>query len=78
MPNAEEQKQKTMEISPIDTVEETTGNTTGNTPETIKNESQTKRTSFTERFAMMVGMKSRDIVGGGGGGGYSLKYYRQT
>ena len=58
MPNAEEQKQKSMEFSPIDTVEDTTGNT----PETIKNESQTKRTSFTERFAMMVGMKSRDIV----------------
>ena len=58
MPNAEEQKQKTMEFSPIDTVEDTTGNT----PETIKDESQTKRTSFTERFAMMVGIKSRDIV----------------
>ena len=58
MPNAEEQKQNTMEFSPIDTVEDTTGNT----PETIKDESQTKRTSFTERFAMMVGIKSRDIV----------------
>ena len=59
MPNAEEQKQKTMEISPIDTVEDPMGNT----PETIKDESQTKRTSFTERLAMMVGMKSRDIEG---------------
>ena len=58
MPNAEEQKQKTMEFSPIDTVEDATGNT----PETIKDESQTRRTSFTERFAKMVGMKSRDIV----------------
>ena len=58
MPNTEEQKQKSMEFSPIDTVEDTTGNT----PETIKDESQTKRTSFTERFAMMVGIKSRDIV----------------
>ena len=58
MPNAEEQKQKTMEFLPIDTVEDTTGNT----PETKKDESQTKRTSFTERFAIMVGMKSRDIV----------------
>ena len=58
MPNAEEQKQKSMEFSPIDTLEDTTGNT----PETIKDESQTKRTSFTESFAMMVGMKSRDIV----------------
>ena len=58
MPSAEEQKEKSMKFSPIDTVEDTTGNT----PETIKDESQTKRTSFTERFAMMVGMKSRDIV----------------
>ena len=58
MPNAEEQKQKSMKFSPIDTVEDTTGNT----PETIKGESQAKRTSFTERIAMMVGMKSRDIV----------------
>ena len=58
MPNAEEQNQKSMEFSPIDTVEDTTGNT----PETVKEESQVKRTSFTERIAMMVGMKSRDIV----------------
>ena len=58
MPNAEEQKQKSMEFSPIDTVEDTTGNT----PETIKDESQAKRTSFTEMIVMMVGMKSRDIV----------------
>ena len=58
MPNAEEQKQKSVEFSPIDTVEDTTGNT----PQTIKDESQTKRTLFTERLAMMVGMKSRDIV----------------
>ena len=36
MPNAEEKKQKSMEYSPIDTVEDTTGNT----PETIKDESQ--------------------------------------
>ena len=47
-----------MEFSPIDTVEYTTGNT----PETVKDESQAKRTSFTERLAMIVGMKSRDIV----------------
>ena len=58
MPNAEEPKQKTMEFSPIDTVEDTTGNT----PQTIKDESQTKRTTITERFAIVVGMKSRDIV----------------
>ena len=36
--------------------------TTGNTPERIKDESQAKRTSFTEGIAIMVGMKSRDIV----------------
>ena len=58
MPNAEEQNQKSMEFLPIDTVEDTTGNT----PETVKDESQVKRTSFTERIAMMVSMKSRDIV----------------
>ena len=60
MPNAEEQNQKSMEFSSIDTVEDTTGNT----PETVKYESQVKRTSFTERIAIMVGMKSRDIVTG--------------
>ena len=53
MPNAEEPNPKSMEFSPIDTVE----NTTGNTPETVKGESQAKRTSFNERLAMMVGMK---------------------
>ena len=58
MPNAEEQNQKTMEFSPLDTMEDTTGNT----PETVKDESHIKRTSFTERIAMMVGMKSRDVV----------------
>ena len=58
MPNAEEQNQKSMKFSPIDTGEDTTGNM----PETVKDESQVKRTSFTERIAMMVGMKSRDIV----------------
>ena len=60
MPNAEEQSQKSMEFSPILTVEDTTGKM----PETVKDESQVKRTSFTERIAMMVGMKSRDIVTG--------------
>ena len=58
MPNAEEPIPKSMVFSPIDTVEDTTGNT----PETVKHESQAKRTSFTERLAMMVGMKPRDIV----------------
>ena len=55
MPNAEEQNQKSMEFSPIDTVED-------NTPETVKDESQAKRTSFTERIAMIVGTKSRNVV----------------
>ena len=58
MPNAEEQNQKSMEFSPIDTVEDTTGNTPG----TIKDESQAKRTSLTERIAMMVEIKSREVV----------------
>ena len=58
MPNAEEPNPKPMEFSPIDNVEDTTGNT----PETVKEESQAKRTSFTERLAMMVGMKSRDAA----------------
>ena len=58
LPNAEEQNQKSMEFTPIDTMDETTGRT----PETIKDESQVKRTSFTERIAMMVGMKSRDAA----------------
>ena len=55
--NAEESNPKPMEFSPIDNVEDTTSNT----PETVKDESQ-KRTSFTERLAMMVGMKSRDAA----------------
>ena len=56
MPNREEQEKKTIEFSPIDIVEDTTGNT----PETIKDDSQTKRTSFTERIAAMVGMKPKE------------------
>ena len=56
MPNAEKQEKERIEFSPIDTVEDTTTNT----PETIKDDSQTKRTSFTERIAMMVGTKSRE------------------
>ena len=56
MPNAEEQEKKTIEFSPIDIVEDTTGNT----PETIKDDSQTKRTSFTERIVAMVGKKPRE------------------
>ena len=56
MPNVEEQEKKTIEFSLIDIVD----NTTSNTPETIKDDSQTKRTSFTKRIAMMVGMKPRE------------------
>ena len=58
MPNAEEPNPKPMEFSPIDTME----GTTGNTPETVMDESQAKRTSFTERLTIMVGMKSRDAA----------------
>ena len=50
MPNVEEQEKKTLEFSPIGNVDETTNNT----PETIKNDSQRKRTSFTEKIAAMV------------------------
>ena len=56
MPNAEEQEKKTIEFSPIDIVDDTTSNT----PQTIKDDFPTKRTSFTERIAMMVGMKPRE------------------
>ena len=55
-PNAEEQEKKTIEFSPIDIVEDTTSNT----PETIKDDSQTTRRSFTEKIAAMVGMKPRE------------------
>ena len=56
IPNAEEQEKKTIEFSPIDIAEDTTSNT----PETIKDDSQLKRTSLTERIAAMVGMKPRE------------------
>ena len=56
MPNVEEQEKKTIEFSPIDIVDDTTSNT----PETIKYDSQTNRTSFTERIAITVGMKPRE------------------
>ena len=55
-PNVKEQEKKTIEFSPIGNVDETTNNT----PETIKEDSQTNRTSFTERFAAMVGMKPKE------------------
>ena len=57
MPNAEEPNPNRIEFSPIDNMEDTTGNT----PETVKDESQ-KRTSFTERLAMMVGMRPKDAA----------------
>ena len=60
MPNAEEPHPKSMEFSPIDNMEDTTGNT----PETVKDESQAKKKSFTERLAIMVGMKPRDAAAG--------------
>ena len=56
MPIAEEQEKKTIEFSPIDIVEDTTSNT----PETIKDDSKTKRTSFTKRIAAMVVMKPKE------------------
>ena len=56
IPNVEEQEKKTIEFSPIDTVDDTTSNP----PETIKDDSQAKRTSFIERIAAMVGMKPRE------------------
>ena len=56
MLNAEAEKKKIMEFLPIDTAEDTTSNN----PETFKDESQMKRTSFTERIAMMVEKIPRD------------------
>ena len=56
MPQMEDQNPKTVEFSPIDALEDTTGNT----QETVKDDSQVKKTSFTEKLAMMVGMKSKD------------------
>ena len=56
MPHVEDQNPKTVEFSPIDALEDTTGNTR----ETVKDDSQVKKTSFTEKLAMMVGKKSRD------------------
>ena len=56
MLEVEEQEKKTLEFSPIDIVDDTTSNT----PETINDNSHAKRKSFTERIAMMVGMKPRE------------------
>ena len=54
MPNTVEQEKNTREFSPIGNQEEAT-----NTPETKKDDSQTKKTSFTERIAAIVRMKPR-------------------
>ena len=55
MPNTEEQEKNTIKFSAIGNGDEAT-----NTPETIKDDSQTKRTSFTERIAAMLGMKPKE------------------
>ena len=59
IPNVEELGSKTTEFSPSGSGDQITNNA----PEAIKDDSQTKRTSFTERFAAMVGMKPRDEGG---------------
>ena len=56
MPNAEEPNPKPIEFSPIDNVEDAIGNT----EETVKEDSQVKKTFFTERLAMMVGIKTKE------------------
>ena len=56
MQNLEEQGAKLIEFTPIDNGDEIMNNT----PETIQDDSQTKRISFTEKFAAMVGMKPRE------------------
>ena len=56
MPNVEERETKTIEFSPLGNGDEITNNT----PETMKDDSQTKRSSFTEKLAAMVGMKPRE------------------
>ena len=56
MPNAEEHEKKTIEFSPVGNADETTNNT----PEAIKDVSQTKRTSFTERIAAKVERKPKE------------------
>ena len=56
MPNVEDQGTKTIEFSPI-------GNgdgITNNRPETKREDSQMKRTSFREKLAAMVGTKPRE------------------
>ena len=58
MPHVEDQSPKTVEFSRIDALEDTTGNTR----ETVKNDSQVKKTSFTDKLAMMVGFKAKENV----------------
>ena len=54
MPKTVEQEENTIEFSSIDNEEEV-----ANTQKTMKDDSQTKRTSITERIAAMVGMKPK-------------------
>ena len=49
-------RKRKLQFSPIGNGDEATNNT----PETIKDDPQTKRTLFTERFAAMVEMKPRE------------------
>ena len=56
MPNTDVQEVQSIEFSPVCNGNEITGNTA----ESIKDDSQSKRTSFTERFAAMVGMRPKD------------------
>ena len=56
MSHVEDQNPNTMEFSPIDALEDTTGNTQG----TVKDDSQVKKASFTMKLAIRVGMKSRE------------------
>ena len=58
MPNAEEPNPKPIEFSPIDNAEDAIGIT----EETVKEDSQVKRTSFTEKLAIMVGIKTKENV----------------
>ena len=56
MQNVEEPVTKKIEFSPIGNGHENTNNA----PETIKYDSQTKRSSFTKKLAAMVGKKLRE------------------
>ena len=56
MQTTEDQGTKTIDLSPISNRNEVIGNT----PEPIKENSQTKRTFFTEKIAGMVRMKPKN------------------